>query len=235
MPSTQLGFLPRAHVDGLSLLFPVPFNRERRPSRLLPSSFPARKREVMCPAHDAGFPPTAQHALEPRNPLLSQSDVYMVSAHAFEHLRQTKEFGLRVIFSLPLAGPGTAATLSPAASPGTNASMAASSADGSGGTAGFDTASGIVGGGGGGGGGVGAGRAMAHAAVNLPSRVTAASVTPRRRRWGLFFRRLVCWRAGDRRLWGDRWWRRPATRYFTRGGLLCSDRKGLGGSFLLPR
>lgn len=36
-----------------------------------------------------------------------------MSAHAFEHLRQGKEFGVRMLFSLPLAGAGTRLSLSP--------------------------------------------------------------------------------------------------------------------------
>ncbi|CAM9638924.1 unnamed protein product, partial [Laminaria digitata] len=86
---------------------------------------------------------------------ITEEDVYMMSAHAFEHMRQTKEFGLRVLFSVPL-GPGRPSFPSPHS---TNASTPASFPSNSmstisGGTA---AAGGGSGGGGGGGGGNGAG------------------------------------------------------------------------------
>ena len=202
----------------------VPVNSMKRPRQAPPApSLPTLRPETddhvhkPSPTKTTSPPPQPpKHDANSKPHSTTQSDVYMMSAHAFEHLRQTKEFGLRVIFSLPLAGPGasaaaasTVATLSPVAHPSTSASIAAASAEAGVVPAGFDAISGTAGGGGSGG-----GRATVHAAVGLPpSRGAAVSPPRRRRRWGVFLRRLVCWRGAERRFLGERWWRRPATRY----------------------
>lgn len=133
--------------------------------------------------------------------------MYMVSAHAFDHLRQTKEFGLRVIFSLPLGGgTGTGPTPPPAASVSANASVAGpSSADGSG-SGGFDAVSGVGEGGGRGGGSSGRAAGVVQSAVLLPSPLGGT-----RQRWGALLRRVLCWRGGER-FFGCGRWRRPAAR-----------------------
>lgn len=69
-----------------------------------------------------------------------QANVYVMSAHAFEHLRQTKEFGLRIVFSLPF-GPGRMPVLSPPAARIANASVSSGGNTGGANAAGgFDTA-----------------------------------------------------------------------------------------------
>lgn len=54
----------------------------------------------------------------------SQSDVWIMSAHAFDHMRKRKEFGLRMLFSLPQGRPGTGVIPS-APPPLANASLSA--------------------------------------------------------------------------------------------------------------
>ncbi|CBN79216.1 expressed unknown protein [Ectocarpus siliculosus] len=128
---------------------------------------------------------------------ITEGNVYMMSAHAFEHLRQTKEFGLRVIFSVPL-GASQAATAHPRSPRPNNAGMNFSDPGGSSPSSdgdGISAVSGTVG-----------GAPVARAAARR------AAGAPRRRRWGVLFRRLLlCGRAG----WcfgGRGWWRRPAAR-----------------------
>ncbi|CAN0215732.1 unnamed protein product [Ectocarpus sp. 4 AP-2014] len=138
---------------------------------------------------------------------ITEGNVYMMSAHAFEHLRQTKEFGLRVIFSVPLGASQetTAHPRSPRPSTATtNLSDTGGSSPSSYGD-GISAVSGTVG-------GAPVARGTARRAVGAP----------RRRRWGVLFRRLLlCGRAG----WcfgGRGWWRRPAASNVGRGVLSTS-------------
>ena len=111
----------------------------------------------------------------------------MISAHAFEHMRQTKEFGLRVLFSVPL-GPGRPSFPSPHSA---NASVPASSSSNSMSALSGGTSAG--GGGGGGGAGLDAsevgGSPGTHGAPTL-----LGSRGPRRRQWGLLLSRVCLWR-----------------------------------------
>ncbi|CAM9576213.1 unnamed protein product [Ectocarpus fasciculatus] len=130
---------------------------------------------------------------------ITEGNVYMMSAHAFEHLRQTKEFGLRLIFSVPLGGSRetTAHPRSPRPNNATanlsDAGGSSPSSDGDGG--GISAVSGTVGG---------------APVTRAPARRAAGA--PRRRRWGVLVRRLLLRGRAGWCFGGRGWWRRPAAR-----------------------